>query len=189
MPRNFPVPKFITIEDKLAGLLNFRQLFFLLGAFLLSFLVFNQVGQFAGLIAAIIFFGIAILLTFVYINGKPFVKILPNFFDFLLRGRQFVWRRIEKVYYKEIQIPEAETIEPPLPIIKKRETPILGENLTLEIDYPEVSPETKEIINVSLDKPIAEQLEDFSKISHHHILNPKNPYRFFPYVKFYRSKK
>jgi hypothetical protein len=79
MVSRFFVPKFVTIEDKLAGLLTFRQLFALLGAFLLSFFVF-KINQFLGLLTALISFALAFLFTFVYINGKPFLYILPESF-------------------------------------------------------------------------------------------------------------
>lgn len=188
MVTRFGIPKFITIEDKLAGLLTFKQFFSLLGAFLLTFFVF-KINQFLGLIIGFISFGLAILFTFVYINGKPFVFILPSVLDFFLKGRKFVWQRNEKVVYKEVEIPEVPEIEAPVFTFKKREKKILEDKLALEIDYPETSSHFKEKLTISLNEPMANQIEEITKIVHRHLVNPKNPYRFFPYVKFYRTLK
>ncbi len=188
MALRFRVPKFITIEDRLAGLLTFKQLFALLGAFLLSFFVF-KISPFLGFVVSIISFGLAFLFTFVYINGKPFFLILPSVLEFFLRGRRFVWQRIERITYKTVEIPETEEVEITPPHIKTRERKISGDQLELEIKYPEVAPNFRERIIISLKEPIINQSEEITKIAHRHLLNPKNPYRLFPYIKFYRALK
>jgi hypothetical protein len=184
MATRFFVPKFITIEDKLAGLLTFRQLFALLGAFLLSFFVFKA-NPLLGFLTAIIAFGLAFLFTFVYINGKPFLYILPGVFDFFFKSKRFTWQRIEKVTYKEVAVPEelgGEAISPKIP---KRKSIIDSAELILE--YPETN--IKEKLTISLKEPMALQVEGINRLVHRHLLNPQNPYRFFPYVKFYRTLK
>jgi len=199
MPQQFFVPKFITIEDKLAGILTFKQLFALLGAFLLSYLVF-RINTFLGIIVGLTSFALAILLTFVYINGKPFLYNLPGVIDFFFKNRKFTWKRIEKVTYKEIELPKELETEADFPKIPQRkiigdrtevvlESPetITEEKLTISLEYPEVN--AKEKLTISLEEPIALQTEEINRIVHRHLLNPKNPYRFFPYVKFYKTLK
>jgi len=185
MAVRFFVPKFITIEDRLAGLLTFRQLFALLGAFLLSFFVF-KVNQFLGLITALISFGLAFLLTFVYINGKPFLYILPRFFDFVFGSKRFTWQRVQKITYKEIALSPGITGEVTLPKIKPKKK-IFGDKAEIILEYPETS--IKEKINLSLQEPIALQIEDINRLVHRHLANPRNPYRLFPYVKLYKTLK
>ncbi|GIW67194.1 MAG: hypothetical protein KatS3mg096_062 [Candidatus Parcubacteria bacterium] len=185
MATRFYVPKFITIEDKLAGLLTFRQLFALLGAFLLSFLVF-RINQFLGFITMIISFGTAFLLTFVHLNGKPFVYILPQVFGFVFGSKRFVWQKIEKVTYKEVALSPEITDRVPYPKIKERKKNI-GDKAEIILEYPETN--IKEKLSVSLKEPIALQAEEINRYVHRHLSNPKNPYRFFPYVKFYRTIK
>jgi hypothetical protein len=184
MVNRFYVPKFITIEDKLAGILTFRQLFALLGAFFLSFLVF-RLNQFLGFITALVSLGIAVLLTFFYVNGKPFIYVLPRALDFFFRSNRFTWKRIEKVTYKEVRMPKELGIEAATTKIPKRKTLIRSAEIIIE--YPEAN--TKEKFNISLEKPIASQIEEINQLTHRHLLNPQNPYRFFPYIKFYRSSK
>lgn len=186
MAIKFGVPKFITIEDRLAGIFTFRQLFSLLGAFLLSFFVFKA-NQVAGLIVGVLSFGSVFLLMFVNVNGKPFVFIMPSVLDFFFKSRKFVWQRIEKIAYKQVIIPEFAEFKEKIPTFTKKEDLIMKDKLPLEINYSEVVPNVKEKLTISLNEPIAKQAEEISKIVHRHLINPRNPYRFFPYVKFYRS--
>lgn len=188
MVTKFAVPKFITIEDRLAGLFTFRQLFALLGAFLLTFFVFRA-NPFWGIIVGSLSFSLAILLTFYYVNGKPFIFIIGNVVDYFLRGRKYVWQRFQKFAYKEVELPETEEPTIDIPLIKRREKKIIEEKIPLEIKYPEVAPQFREKITLSLAEPLSEQIEEFNKIIHKHLTNPKNPYRLFPYIKFYRSLK
>jgi len=133
----------------------------------------------------LISFGLAILFTFVYINGKPFLYILPRVLDFFFRSRKFAWQRIEKVTYKEITLPEEIPGEAALPKIPKRKP--LGDYTEVILEYPETN--TKEKLSISLKEPIAVQAEEIDRLVHRHLINPKNPYRLFPYVKFYQTLK
>jgi len=188
MSNKFAVPKFITIEDKLLGILTFKQLFSLLGVFLISFAIF-RINQIAGIIIGVILFIIVFLLIFVKINGKLIINILPNILDFLFRSRKFVWQRIKTIEYKSIPIPEEKTENIKEQLIKPRSKSIPKEHTIIELDYPEINPNLKEKIAVSLNQPISSQINQINKRLHRHIVNPKNPYRFFPYVKFYKKLK
>jgi hypothetical protein len=184
MVSRFFVPKFVTIEDKLAGLLTFRQLFALLGAFLLSFFVFKA-NKFLGFLTALISFALAFLFTFVYINGKPFLYILPRVFDFFFKSKKFTWQRIEKITYKEVALPKELGAEVVFPKIPQRK--IITDRAEVILEYPETN--IKEKLTISLKEPIALQAEEINRLVHRHSLNPQNPYRLFPYVKFYRTLK
>jgi hypothetical protein len=184
MVNRFFVPKFVTIEDKLAGLLTFRQLFALLGAFLLSFFVF-RVNQFLGILTALISFILAFIFTFIYINGKPFFYILPSFLDFIFKSKKFSWQRIEKITYKEVALPKELEDEVGFPKIPQRK--VIADKAEVILEYPETN--IKEKLTISLEEPMALQAEEINHLVHRHLLNPHNPYRFFPYIKFYRNLK
>lgn len=196
MVTRFYVPQFITIEDKLLGLITFRQLFALLGAFLLTFFLF-KLNQLIGFLLGLPLFGIAFLFTFVKVNGKPFMYVFPYFVDFLIRSRKYTWQKIEKFIYKEIEIPDVEELPIKFPEIKTRkikeipereETPsIYSNHIAVELTYPEAEVAYKEKLTISLEEPIADQIKDLNKIIHRHMVNPQNPYRLFPYVKFYKA--
>lgn len=185
MALRFSVPKFITIEDKLAGLLTFKQLFALLGAFLISFFFF-KVNKFLGIIIGIISFGLAILLTFIQVNGKLLMYALPKIWE-NLKSKKYVWKKIEKVAYKEIEIPEEKGFIIPIPNIlrRKKESTVAAVNF----EYKEIDPKIKEKVLISLEKPIVSQVEEINEVAHHHLQNPRNPYRLFPYVKFSKKSK
>lgn len=187
MVDKFPVLKFTNIEDKLAGLVNFKQLFSLLGAFLLTFFIF-RINQLIGIVIGLVSFGLAIVFTFFYINGKPFLAIFPSFLDFL-RNRKFVWQKITKIKYESITIPANIKLEAEVPEIKARERKILTEETKFELKYPDVNPSFKEEVVISLSQPISSQAEKINRFIHRHLVNPKNPYRLFPYIKFYQKLK
>lgn len=185
MAIKFFVPKFISIEDKLAGILTFKQLFALLGAFLISFFVF-KVNKIFGIIIGIILFGLAILFTFVKINGKLFIYSLPKILD-NFRSKKYVWKKIEKTSYKEIEIPEEKEFKISLPnIFSKRKKSV--NTAAIDFEYKEIDPKIKEKVIISLEEPIAKQIEEINKTEHHHLQNPKNPYRLFPYIKLKKLK-
>lgn len=234
MVNRFYVPKYITIEDKLAGLVTFKQLFALLGAFLLTVFVF-KFNQFLGIIVGLISFGIAFVFTFVKINGKPFINIFPSFLSFVFGSRKYIWQRREVISYKKIEIPEIPEVETELkiPEIRPREVKIPKElptfqeqlrliykeelkpipkeeietkltsteitekeikttpkeQISIELTYPEIAPQHKEKVVISLQEPLSVQTERINKIIYPRLVNPKNPYRLFPYVKFYRRLK
>ncbi len=184
MAIRFYVPKFITIEDKLAGLLTFRQLFALLGAFFLSFFVF-KINHLWGIIIGLISLVIAILFTFVYINGKLFVFVIPGFLDWL-KNKKYTWQKIKKITYKEIEVPQEIEHQIPLLTIKSKKKEPMRQT-AIDLEYKEITPKIKERVIISLDEPIANQIDGINKIIHRHLKNPKNPYRLFPYIKFLKN--
>jgi len=188
MPNKFVVPKFITIEDKLLGVITFKQLFSLLGVFLLSFIIF-KINQIAGIIVGIILFVTAFILIFVKINGKFVINILPSILDFLFKSRRLVWQRMQTIEYKEIPIPEEKTEPLKEEPVKPRSKTTIKEQTVIELNYPHISPNIKEKVVLSLNQPISSQINQINKVLHRHIVNPKNPYRFFPYVKLYKKLK
>ena len=90
--RQYQVPQFINIEDKVVGPLTLKQFFFLLGGvaagaigyFLLPFFLFIIVVLPVGLLT--------LAITFVTINGQPFSKILFSGINFYLKPKLFVWK-------------------------------------------------------------------------------------------------
>lgn len=185
MALKFFVPKFIKIEDRIAGL-TFMQLFALVIAFLLSFFIF-KINQFLGLISVLISFGSAFVLTFVYVNGKPFLYVLPKFFDSIFRNNRFTWIPVKKISYKEIALPPEITEEAEVPTIKPKQQPPAETKTEIILEYPESK--IKEKLTISLEEPIAPQVEKINHLIHKHLINPRNPYRFFPYVKLFKTLK
>ena len=190
MSQKFFVPKYITIEDRLEGLITIRQLFALLIAFLISYFSF-KIHTLIGVPVVILSFGLAVLGTFWQVNGKPFLNVLPSALKSLLNQEKYIWKRIERTEYKEIVVPEVEEKEyyPEFIEPRKKRLSEIPKNVEIEISAPEITSTFKEKIKIELDKPLSLQKEEFKKLGHSHEVNPHNPYRLFPYIKFTQRAK
>ncbi|MEK7541792.1 MAG: PrgI family protein [Patescibacteria group bacterium] len=93
--KQFQVPQFITIEDKVIGPFTIKQFLYLAAggglilaayAFLRTFLFFPT----AALVGAL-----AGSLAFLKVNEQPFPTILKNAIVYLIRPRLYLWRKEE----------------------------------------------------------------------------------------------
>ncbi len=109
------VPQYIGVEDKLMGLVTFKQLFLFLAAFIISYIGSKVVGGLIELIIVIISFGLAVALGFINLNGKPVLSSLPSLFYFFGSNRKYAWQSMTKIVNKTIELPELEKYlkEPP----------------------------------------------------------------------------
>ena len=91
--RQFQVPQFITVEDRVLGPLTAKQALFLAGGlglvilahYLLVFILFIPV---AAVVA-----GLSISLAFIRINEQPLWVVLRHGLFFFIRPRLFVWKQ------------------------------------------------------------------------------------------------
>ena len=95
--RQFQVPQFIEVEDKIFGPLTLKQFFYILGAGAAIFLLYVFLPP-----PLVILFGAPFVaffgaLAFYPINGQPFVKYLENAFKHYTNARLYVWRKEEKM--------------------------------------------------------------------------------------------
>jgi hypothetical protein len=93
----FQVPQFIDTEDKVVGPLSLRQFGFVAIAGILSAILYFFAQLWLFVIGAIIFFGIAIALAFVKIEGRPFANIVISAFNFYWRPQTYIWQPEHKV--------------------------------------------------------------------------------------------
>lgn len=89
----FKVPQFIDIEDKVFGNLTFKQFAYLAGGAGLSYISIKVLPVYIWLILVPIFAGLAIALTFVKINEKPFAHILEAFIRYYMNSRLYLWKK------------------------------------------------------------------------------------------------
>ncbi len=179
------IPQYITVEDKLLGLITFRQLFALLGAFFMTYIAF-KINGLLGILTLVFTFGITILFTFVYINGKPFYKIFPSLVKLFLENKNFRWRMEKRFEYTEVFLPEMEKIEISSEEIPERKIPKIKPAIPVEIKYVSVQPPISAKIEISLNQPVKTQFQEPEPPEHKHRQNPENPYRLFPYIQLYR---
>lgn len=116
--RQYQVPQFITIEDKVFGPFTIKQFLyigsgalFIVGArmFLHTYLFFPLAGLIGGVAAAF---------AFLKINDQPFPTVFKNWVSFTLRPRLYIWKQspLEK---KAAPKAEQSTIQPLIKNIPK----------------------------------------------------------------------
>ncbi|MBI3442564.1 MAG: PrgI family protein [Candidatus Sungbacteria bacterium] len=104
--KQYQVPQFITIEDKVIGPLTLKQfgflgaggvLIFVLHALLVPFLFYPIAGVVGGLAAA---------LAFLKIQQQPFPTVIRRAFLFFIRPRLYLWKK------EEIKPPTGAAVDP-----------------------------------------------------------------------------
>lgn len=92
----FKVPQFIDIEDKIFGPFTFKQFMYLAGGAGLSYISYRVFPLYVALIFIAVFGGLAVALTFVEINKKPFIYILEAWLRYVLDSKMFIWKKVPK---------------------------------------------------------------------------------------------
>ncbi|OGF82390.1 hypothetical protein A3B18_03535 [Candidatus Giovannonibacteria bacterium RIFCSPLOWO2_01_FULL_46_13] len=98
--RQFHVPQFIEVEDKIFGPLTLKQFLYVIGGtgiifimyvllrsilpFFIIFMLIAPVGAFFGALA------------FYKVNGQPFIKILESMLTHYTTTRLFIWKKREQ---------------------------------------------------------------------------------------------
>jgi len=117
----FHVPQFIDVEDKLFGPFTFKQFIYIVGGLGLSYLVYKFLGIFLAFIIVPPIIGLAVALTFVKINNKPFVYTFQYWIKFQINkfffgNNLYVWRKDapKKVAKKKVEQPVEQSYVPKL---------------------------------------------------------------------------
>jgi len=97
----FKVPQFIDIEDKLFGPFTFKQFLYMVGGAALSYVIYRFFGIVVSILLVPPIIGLALALTFVKINNKPFVFTMEAWISFMMNkylyGRAlYIWRKEPK---------------------------------------------------------------------------------------------
>ncbi len=103
----FKVPQFIDIEDKVVGNLSFKQFAYLAGGAGLSYISIKVLPAFLALIITPVLAGLALALTFVKINEKPFSHALESFIRYYSKSRLYLWKKQEPKMIKQNKIEQS----------------------------------------------------------------------------------
>ncbi len=111
----FRVPQFIDIEDKLFGPFTFKQFLYMVGGLGLSYVIYKFLGIWLAILIAPPIIGLALALTFMKINNKPFIFTLEAWFKFNINkyfmGRAlYIWKKAPVKKKKAVEIVEQESI-------------------------------------------------------------------------------
>lgn len=94
--RQFQVPQFIEVEDKIFGPLTLKQFLYVVGGGSIIFLFYAFLPLFF-----VIFLGAPVAalfaaLAFYKVNGQPFINVLENALNHFMGARLYVWKKVER---------------------------------------------------------------------------------------------
>jgi hypothetical protein len=92
----FKVPQFIDMEDKVFGNLSFKQFVYLAGGGGLAYIALRVLPIYISILLAPAIAGLALALTFVKINGKPFSHALESYVRYHSKSKLYLWRKQEE---------------------------------------------------------------------------------------------
>ncbi len=113
--RQFQVPQFITVEDKVIGPFTIKQFLYVGSGTLLIVLAYIFLRPFLFWPVALGIGSLAAGLAFLKVNGRPLPVIFMNAFFYLIRPRLYVWKQGEAAGPRA---PE-EVIKKPEVLVKK----------------------------------------------------------------------
>ncbi|MBI2609785.1 PrgI family protein [Candidatus Giovannonibacteria bacterium] len=99
--RQFQVPQFIEVEDKIFGPLTLKQFLYVLGGGALIFLLWVFLPFWLAFILALPVGAFFLGLAFYEVNGQPMVKMLENALDHYSNARLYIWKKIDRPRPKE----------------------------------------------------------------------------------------
>jgi hypothetical protein len=91
--KQFQVPQFITVEDKVIGPLTIKQAVFVLGGILLIVLARSVFIPLLFYPIALIIAGIAAAMAFLKIGDIPFPTVVKNGFWYSMRPHVYIWKK------------------------------------------------------------------------------------------------
>ena len=100
--KQFQVPQFIDVEDKIIGPLTLKQFLYLAGGG--GIIVIAKALFLPALFYIIAFFilAISLALAFYKIDGIPFAKVLSSGFSYFSKPHLYIWKQEEREAKKEM---------------------------------------------------------------------------------------
>ncbi len=112
--KQFVVPQFIDVEDKIFGPITSRQFIILMiGGFML-FAEFKLFDFALFLLLGIVTAGLSVIFAFVKVNGMPVHYFLLNLFQGFKQPKERIWRKVinEEDLKKAVRQPEINKVKP-----------------------------------------------------------------------------
>ncbi|MDD5144608.1 MAG: PrgI family protein [Candidatus Pacebacteria bacterium] len=89
----FTVPQFIEYESKIFGPFTFNQFLFIAGAGGICFLLYFILPRPVFYIAAVFVIGGALAMSFIKVNGRPFIVALGSVLKFFIAPKMYIWKK------------------------------------------------------------------------------------------------
>lgn len=113
----FHVPQFIEVENKIFGPLTFKQFVYLAGGAGIVFILYSALPLFFAILFGFPVAIVSVLLAFLKIHGKPFIKVIENGIKYFLNEKLYLWKTpssFRKPEYKKREVKTKETYLPKL---------------------------------------------------------------------------
>jgi len=107
----FSVPQFIDVEDKIFGPLTFKQGIYILGSVGITVAVYLKFGLFLAALVGIPVLFLAFLLTFVKVQGRPFIHMLYSASFYALKSKLYLWKKTQKKHLTQ-DVEKTQTTRP-----------------------------------------------------------------------------
>ncbi|MBU1039039.1 PrgI family protein [Patescibacteria group bacterium] len=124
--KQFVVPQFIDIEDKIFGPITSRQFIILMIGGFLVFAEFKLFDFALFLLLGIITAGLSIIFSFVKVNGMPVHYFLLNLFQGIKQPKERIWRKeineedLKKAVRRPVVMPAKVSLSSKQPFNKSR---------------------------------------------------------------------
>ena len=89
----FRVPQFIDVEDKIFGPFTFKQFIYLAGGAGMCYILLRLLPTFIAIFFIAPVAGLALALAFYRVNNKPFIEIIEAWFNYVRRGKLYLWKK------------------------------------------------------------------------------------------------
>lgn len=117
----FRTPQFIDVEDKIFGPFTWKQFLYLVGGVGICFVLYKILPIYLAIPLMLPAAGLALALTFVRINEKPFIDILQSYISFSMQNRLYIWKKEPKKIDPKKEKVSAEAIVPRMTESKLRD--------------------------------------------------------------------
>ncbi len=87
----YQVPQFIEVEDKIFGPLTAKQFIYLAGGGGVCLAVFSTLPIYIAAVVGAPVMALSFALAFYKINGRPFISVLENAFNYLVGSKLYLW--------------------------------------------------------------------------------------------------
>ena len=113
--RQFQVPQFIDVEDKIFGPLTWKQFAYLLVGGLITWLTYKVFPKVVFMLIGMPIGGFALALAFYKPNNRPFILMVRNALKFFSGPRLYLWKKIKakKIHKQEEITKETKILETP----------------------------------------------------------------------------
>jgi len=102
--KQFQVPQFIEVEDRILGPVTMRQFFIMLIPITLTIIMYFILDLWLAIVLAIPSFIITAIFAFVRPNGMTFMKFVSSFLSYTFKPRLYIWKREEaQTSFEEIK--------------------------------------------------------------------------------------